>query len=93
MSRAVRVERCIRPAVAGIASVSRQISAEAMEVLGGVVRAEIGPVSPERPVLHEAVLEEDLLAAEDVVPGEERRAPSRRRPARESAARCRRSRP
>jgi hypothetical protein len=38
---------------------------KAVQVFGAVIRPEVGAVSPERAVLHETVLEEHLLAAED----------------------------
>ena len=46
---------------------------QAVQVLGAVVGAEVRAVAPERAVLHEAVLEEDLLPVLDVLPREERR--------------------
>jgi hypothetical protein len=46
---------------------------QTVEVLRGVVGSEVGPVSPERAVLHQAVLEKHLLPAQDVVAGEDRR--------------------
>jgi len=46
---------------------------EPMEVLGAVVRTEIRAVTPERPVLHQAVPEKDLLPVKDRRPVEERR--------------------
>ncbi len=41
------------------------------QVVGGEVRAEVGAVSERRPVLHQAVVQEDLLARRDVTPGED----------------------
>ena len=46
---------------------------EAVEVFRAVVGPEVGAVTPQRPVLHQAVLEEHLLAVEDGLPVEERR--------------------
>ena len=43
-----------------------------MEVVGGVVGAEVGAVPEDRPVLHQAVVEEDALPVADLVAGEHR---------------------
>ena len=43
-----------------------------MEVVGGVVGAEVGAVAEDRPVLHQAVVEEDALPVADLVAGEHR---------------------
>ena len=60
------VERGVRPAVALPGERVARDLGQAVQVLGAVVRAEVRPVAPERAVLHEAVLEEDLLPALDV---------------------------
>ncbi len=44
----------------------------AVEVVGRVVGPEVGAVAEDRAVLHQPVVEEDLLAAADVLAGEER---------------------
>ena len=44
---------------------------QTVQVLGGVVRSEIGAMSPQCPVFHEAVFEKDILAPVDVVHGEQ----------------------
>ncbi len=43
-----------------------------MEVVGGVVGAEVGAVAEDRAVLHQAVVEEDPLPVADLVAGEHR---------------------
>ena len=42
-----------------------------MQVIGGEVGPEVGAVTEDRAVLHEAVVQKDLLARADVVPGKE----------------------
>ena len=69
----VRVELRVGPAVALTGeSVPRDFS-QPVQVFRAVVRAEVRPVTPESAVLHETVLEEDLLPVLDALPGEERR--------------------
>ena len=43
-----------------------------MQVVGGEVRPEVGAVAEDRAVLHQPVLQEELLAGADVVAGEQR---------------------
>src|ERR1019366_6944564 len=44
--------------------------AEPMQVIRTVIGTEVSPMAPQAPVLHETVLEEDLLALLDVGSGE-----------------------
>jgi len=45
---------------------------QSVQILRCVVRTQIGTVTPQRPVLHEPILEEDLLPALDVIAREQR---------------------
>ncbi len=60
----------------------------AVEVLGGVVGPQVGAVAPEGAVLHEAVLEEDLLAVLDVLTREEHLAGLPHDPGRDGRRAC-----
>ena len=68
-----RVELRVGPAVAFAGQRVPRDLGQPVQVLGAVVRAEVRPVAPQRAVLHEAVLEEDLLPVLDVLPREQRR--------------------
>ena len=46
---------------------------EPMQVLRAVIGTQVGPMAPQAPVLHETVLEEDLLARLDVGSGKQHR--------------------
>ena len=58
-----------RPALGlGLPVLPRDEHRRAPQIIGGVVGAEIAAVPEDRAVLHETILEEELLALEDVLP-------------------------
>ena len=70
-ARTARVRRPARlkvPLRQNVAGVQRQL----MQIFGRKIRPEVRAVAPQRPVVHQGVLEEHLLAGGDVRAGEER---------------------
>ena len=61
-----------RPIGSGAAVLALDGFRRAVEVVGGAVGPEVGAVAEDRAVLHQPVVEEDLLAPADVLAGEER---------------------